>query len=36
MWHVCRTEIFTGLWWGSLKEKDNLENIDVDGPIILR
>jgi hypothetical protein len=26
---------YTGLWWGTLKERDNLENVDVDGRIIL-
>ena len=26
----------TGLWWGNLKEKNHLEDLGVDGRIILR
>jgi len=29
-------EVYTGLWWGNLKERDHLEDLDVDGRIILR
>jgi len=37
MWHVRgRVEVYTGLWWGNLKEKKHLEDADVDGRIILR
>jgi hypothetical protein len=25
-----------GLWWGNLKERDDLEGLDVDGRIILK
>jgi hypothetical protein len=25
----------TGFWWGNLKERENLENLGVDGEIIL-
>ena len=25
-----------GIWWGNLKERDDLENPSVDGMIILR
>ena len=35
-WHVPRPgvgEVYTGFWWGNVKEKDHLE--DVDGKIIL-
>jgi hypothetical protein len=28
-------EMHTGFWWGGLKERDNLEDLDVDGRIIL-
>ena len=28
--------MYTGLWWGNLRERDHLEDADVDGRIILR
>ena len=28
-------EVYTGFWWGNLKERDHLENRGVDGRIIL-
>jgi len=31
-----RGEVYTGCWWRSLKERDHLEDPDVDGRIILR
>jgi hypothetical protein len=31
-----RVEVYTGFWWGNLKERDYLEDTDVDGRIILR
>jgi hypothetical protein len=37
--HVARMaegEVFTGVWWGSLWERDNWGDPDVDGRIILR
>jgi hypothetical protein len=29
-------EVYTGIWWGNLKERDHLGNLDVEGRIILR
>jgi len=37
--HVARRwreEVYTGFWWGNLRERDHLEDPDVDGMIILR
>jgi hypothetical protein len=31
-----RGEVYTGLWWGNLRERDHLKDADVDGRIILR
>jgi hypothetical protein len=31
-----RGEVHTGFWWGNLRERDNWEDQDVDGRIILR
>jgi len=37
MWHVMGREgVHTGFWWGTLNEKDHLEDPGVDGRIILR
>ena len=36
---ICSTyggEVYTGLWWGNLMERDHLGDIGVDGRIILR
>ena len=31
-----RVEVYTGFWWGKLRERDYLEDPVVDGRIILR
>ena len=31
-----RVEVYTGFWWGNLRERDHLEDPGVDGRIILR
>jgi hypothetical protein len=28
--------VFTGCWWGNLKERDHFKEVGVDGKIILR
>ena len=33
---IGRVELYTGFWWGNLRERDHLEDPDVDGKIILR
>jgi hypothetical protein len=36
-WHVWeRREICIVFWWGSLKERDNLDDLGRDGRVILR
>jgi len=37
--HVARMgrgEMYTGFWWGNLRERDHLENEGADGRIKLR
>jgi hypothetical protein len=29
-------EVYTGFWWGDLRERDHLEDPGIDGRIILR
>jgi hypothetical protein len=29
-------EVYTGFWWRNLRERDHLEDPDVDGRVILR
>jgi hypothetical protein len=31
-----RREVYSGFWWGKLRERDHLEDLGVDGRIILR
>jgi len=36
MWHTGKSEeVRTGFWWGKLMERRNLEDLGVDGRIIL-
>jgi hypothetical protein len=37
-WHVApmgRGKVYTGFWWGNLKERNHFEDSGVDGSIIL-
>jgi hypothetical protein len=37
MWHVWgKGEVFTGFWWGRLRETDHWEILGVDRNIILK
>jgi hypothetical protein len=31
-----RVEVYTGLWWGNLRERDHLEDPSLGGRIILK
>ena len=31
-----RVQVYTGFWWGNLKETDHTEDPGIDGRIILR
>jgi len=31
-----RVEVYTGFWWGNLKERERLGDPDVDGRLILK
>jgi hypothetical protein len=34
--HMEKGEVHTGLWWGNQKERDCLEELNMQGRIILR
>jgi hypothetical protein len=36
VWHVGGEEMYTGFWWGNMKERDYFEDLDADGRIILK
>jgi hypothetical protein len=37
MWFgVGRREMYAGFLWGNLKERDHLEEVDIDGGMILK
>ena len=36
MERVGKGEVQIGFWWGNLKERDHLEDPDIDGRTILR
>ena len=37
MWHVWEMrEVHTGFWWGNLREEDQLEDLVIDGRIVLK
>jgi len=37
MWHVWETgEVHTGFWWVNLRKREHLEDVGVDGRIILK
>jgi len=33
---VGRGEVYTGLWWGNMRERDHLKGPGVDGRVKLR
>jgi hypothetical protein len=36
MWHVWeKGEVHTGFWWGDLTERGHLEDLGVDGNVML-
>jgi hypothetical protein len=36
MWHIWGTgEVHTGFWWGYLRERDYMENVDMGGTVVL-
>jgi len=36
MWHKWETgEVHTGVWWGDLTEGGHLEDVGIDGRLIL-
>jgi len=36
MWHVWgREEVHTGFWWRNLRERDDMNDLGIEGRIIL-
>jgi len=33
---MVRGEVYTGFWWGNLRESHHMENPGIDGRLILR
>jgi len=36
MWHVLEKEVHTEFWWENLREADHLQDVRIDGTIILK
>ena len=37
MWHIWGIgEVCSGFWWGDLRERDHMEDLGLDGMIILK
>jgi hypothetical protein len=37
MWNVCgRGELHTGLLWGNVRGRDNMESVGISGRIIMK
>ena len=34
--YIVTGEVHTGFWWGELRERDHLQDLDIDGRIILQ
>jgi hypothetical protein len=34
--HLGRGEVHTGFWWGNLWERDQLEDLGIDGRSVLK
>jgi hypothetical protein len=36
MLHICGGEVYTGIWWGNLRERGHLDDLGIDGRIIFK
>ena len=34
--HMGKAEVYAGFWWGNMRERDHLEDLGLDGMIILK